>query len=101
MLTSSEMKVIHFSPLEPDVVSSEVWAPEDRLLAELIWARDGSKLLHLSPGEGVDLDATAFLALLAEESAHLDDWSARLREPGGIWTEDSGRSSVKSASDRE
>jgi hypothetical protein len=89
MATTSDMKVIHFAPLEPDVIVSEIWAPEDRIAVEMIWGRDGSRLIHLASGDGVDLDAGAFLALLTEEAAHLDDWSANLRAAGGVWEDES------------
>jgi hypothetical protein len=89
MLNDSDLRIIHFAPIEPDVISSEIWIGEERIIAELIWGFDGSKMLHLTEGDGVDLDAKAFVSLLSEQISHLDKWADSLREPGAAWDPDS------------
>ena len=85
MLSASDLRVIRFTPIEPDVIASEIWIGDERIVAELIWGFDGSKMLHLTEGAGVDLDATAFARLVSQEMSHLEQSAKVLREPGGAW----------------
>lgn len=84
-----QLTIVHFSPVEPDVIVSEFWIGDDRLVAELIWGIDGSKLLHFAEGKSVDFSAVEFSRLLSRESTHLDQWADQLRAPGGAWDPDS------------
>ena len=85
MLTTSDLRIIHFAPIEPDVIISEIWVGEERIIAELIWGFDRSKMIHLSKGEGADLDAKEFANVLAEQIDALDKWADGLRKPGAAW----------------
>jgi len=85
MLKASDLRIIHFAPIEPDTIVSEIWVGEERIIVELIWGFDGSKMLHMSEGEGVDVDAKEFASLLSDQINHLEQWADGLREPGGAW----------------
>jgi hypothetical protein len=84
MLAASDLKIVRFSPIDPDTINIEVWTPDDRLAAELIWDFNGSKVISFG-SEKVEIDAEGFMILVSELSVELDQWAHGLRKPDGAW----------------
>ncbi len=84
MLAVSDLKIVRFSPIDPDTINFEVWTPDDRLAAELIWDFNGSKVISFG-SESVEIDAVGFISLMSQLSAELDQWADALRQPDGTW----------------
>jgi hypothetical protein len=84
MAVVSEFRIVRFSPVDPDTINVEVSTPDDRLVAELVWGFDGSKVISFGP-ECVKADAASFTKLMFELSAELDQWADNLRQTGGAW----------------
>ena len=84
MLTASDLKIVRFAPVDPDTVNIEIWTPDQRMVAELVWSFDGSKSVALGP-ERVEIEAPGFVDLMSELSAELDRWVEGLRQPKGAW----------------
>jgi hypothetical protein len=84
MLGVNDLKLIRFAPIDPDTINIEMWTPDDRLAAELVWAFNGSKTISFG-SEKVEIDAEGFMSLVSELSAELDKWADGLRKPDGAW----------------
>ena len=87
MLAVDDLKIVRFAPVDPDTINIEVWMPDDRLAAQLIWDFGGSKAISFGP-ECVEIDAYGFISLMSELAAELDQWANGLRQSDGAWDPD-------------